>query len=204
MAIELTLSNMLQLFAALSPLLLSFFLVMSSLFNQSLKGLVYLAGVLMASVINIFLMNQIKSPMKPEASKSISCNLVSLPFLTQFNSPAPSSLFIAFTTAYLVLPMQYNNQMNYVILAALLCLFGLDAVTKIQNNCTTLGGSFLGALVGGILGTIWYTLFHVSGYDSLLYFDELESNNVTCSRPSKQTFKCSVYKNGELISSNVV
>jgi hypothetical protein len=47
-------------------------------------------------------------------------------------------------------------------------------------------------------------LFHVSGYDSLLYFDELESNNVTCSRPSKQTFKCSVYKNGELISSNVV
>jgi len=166
--------------------------------------MVYLAGVLMASVINVFLMNQIKSPMSQKASDSTSCNLVEIPYFTQFNSPAPSSLFIAFTIAYLVLPMQYNGQMNYVILASLLCLFGLDAVTKIGNDCTTLGGSFLGALVGGILGTIWYTIFHVSGYDSLLYFDELESNNVTCSRPSKQTFKCSVYKNGELISSNVV
>ena len=202
MAIKLTFSNMLQLFAALSPLLLGFFLVMSSLFNQNLKGMIYLAGVLMASVINIFLMNQIKSPVSDKAS--LSCNLVDLPFITEFNSPAPSSLFIAFTIAYLVLPMKYNNNMNYVILASLLGLFGIDAITKIQNNCTTVGGSFLGALVGFILGAIWYTIFHVSGYDSLLYFDELESNNVTCSRPSKQTFKCSVYKNGELISSNIV
>ena len=202
MAIKLTFSNILQLFAALAPLLLGFFLVMSSLFNQSLKGMVYLAGVLMASVINIFLMNQIKSPVSDKAS--LSCNLVDLPFITEFNSPAPSSLFIAFTIAYLVLPMKYNNNMNYVILASLLGLFGIDAITKIQNNCTTAGGSFLGALVGFILGSIWYTLFHVSGYDSLLYFDELESNNVTCSRPSKQTFKCSVYKNGELISSNIL
>ena len=32
---------------------------------------------------------------------------------------------------------------------------------------------------------------------------ELQSNNIICARPSKQTFKCSVYKNGQLISSNV-
>ena len=36
-----------------------------------------------------------------------------------------------------------------------------------------------------------------------LYFNELGSNNVVCKRPSEQTFKCSVYKNGELISSNI-
>ena len=47
-------------------------------------------------------------------------------------------------------------------------------------------------------------LLHEAGYDSLLYFDELLSNKVACSRPSKQSFKCSVYKGGELISSNVV
>ena len=64
--------------------------------------------------------------------------------------------------------------------------------------------SILGALVGFILGTLWYTLFHTSGYDSLLYFDELRSNKVVCSRPAKQSFKCSVYKNGQLVSSNIV
>ena len=111
MPIQLKLSNMLQLFSAMSPLLLGFFLVMSSLFNQNLKGIIYLAGVLLASVINIFLMNQIGS--KVDLNASLSCDLIKLPFLSEFNSPAPTSLFIAFTIAYLVLPMYYNNQVNY-------------------------------------------------------------------------------------------
>ena len=64
MAIELTLPNMLELIAILSPILLGFFLIMVSLFNQDVKGIVYLAGVLIASVINIFLMNIIKNQMK--------------------------------------------------------------------------------------------------------------------------------------------
>ena len=202
MAIKLTLANMLELFSLMAPILLLFFLVMSSLFNQNLKGLVYLAGVLIASVINIFVMNQIQSPVDP--GRSYTCNLVELPFLTEFNSPNPSSLFIAFTIAYLVLPMKYNDQMNYVVLASLLCLFGLDTVTQLRNKCSTASGTFFGALIGFLLGAGWYSLFHQSGYDSLLYFDELQSNRLKCSRPAKQTFKCSVMKNGELVSSGTV
>jgi hypothetical protein len=99
--------------------------------------------------------------------------------------------------------MKYNNQMNYAVLGFLLCLLGVDVLTKVQNKCTTYAGSILGGLVGFLLGTIWYIFFHAAGFDSLLYFDELRSDNVICSRPSKQTFKCSVYKNGELISSNI-
>jgi hypothetical protein len=94
--------------------------------------------------------------------------------------------------------------MNYAVLAFLLTLLGIDFITKVQNKCTTYAGSALGGLVGFLFGTIWYVLFHAMGFDSLLYFDELRSDNVICSRPTKQTFKCSVYKNGEIISSNVV
>jgi hypothetical protein len=203
MAIQLNFSNIFELVSLMAPLLLGFFLIMSSLFNQNLKGLVYLAGVLIAVVINIFLMNQIGSK-RDAANSAFSCNFIDIPFMSGFNSPAPSSLFIAFTIAYLVLPMQYNGQMNYIILASLLCLLVMDGITKVNKNCTTKGGTFLGALVGLILGTVWYSLFHISGYDSLLYFDELQSNNVVCSKPSKQSFKCSVYKNGELVSSNII
>ena len=202
MAIKLTISNMLQLFSAIAPMLLCFFLVMSSLFNQNIKGLIYLAGVLMASVINIFFMNQIQSPKFTDAS--FTCNIIELPYLTEFNSPSMNSLFIAFTMAYLILPMFYNNQMNYVILAALCCLFGLDAVTQVTNRCTTMAGTIIGALIGFLLGVIWYTIFKAAGYQSLLYFDELVSNNTLCSRPSKQMFRCKVFKNGELISSSTV
>ncbi len=201
MAIHLTFTNIMQLFSLIAPLLLGFFLIMLSLFNQSLKGLVYLGGVLIAIVINIPIMNRIKSPISPDAA--MVCNAVELPFMTNFNSPNPSTLFIGFTLAYLFLPMKYNNQINYLLLAALLCLLILDCVTKVANKCTSSGGALLGALLGFILGAAWYTLFHMAGYDSLLYFEELQSNNVICSKPSKQTFKCSVYKNGQLISSNI-
>lgn len=202
-SIDPTPSNLLQLFALISPLLLGFLLVMSSLFNQDIKGLVYLGGVLLATVINLFLMSMIDSK-KDLANESAMCDIITLPLnLSSYNSPSISSLFIAFTTAYLVLPMKYNNQMNYVVLAFLLCLFALDAYTNINNKCTTPGGSILGGLVGVVLGAAWFAIFHYTGYSSLLYFDELMSNKVVCARPSKQTFKCSVYKNGKLISSNI-
>ena len=202
MALQFTISNVLQLFSAMAPLLLAFFLVMASIFNQNIKGLVYLAGVLLATIINIALMNQIKSPMDVEKA-SVICTVMDIPFLSNYNNPSPSTLFIGFTLAYLVLPMTYNGQMNYMILISLLCLLGLDIITKVTKFCTTWAGAFLGALIGIIFGTVWYTIFHSAGYDSLLYFDEVSSNNVICSKPSKQTFKCSVYKNGELISSNI-
>ena len=201
MAIELTLSNVLQFFSFISPTLLVFFLFMSSLFNQNLKGLVYLAGLLIASLLNILFMNMIGSGR--DENEAFSCSIFDIPHMSQYNSPYPSSLIIAFTVAYLVLPMKYNNQMNYAALGFLLCLLGVDILTKVQNKCTTYAGSILGGLVGFLLGTIWYIFFHGAGFDSLLYFDELRSDNVICSRPTKQTFKCSVYKNGELISSNI-
>lgn len=201
MAISLNITNLLDLFSSIAPFMLSFFLVMSSLFNQNVKGLVYLAGVLIASIINIFIMRTVGSPNIP--GRSFTCNMLELPILMDYNSPAPNSLFIAFTIAYLVLPMKYNNQMNYVVLASLLCLFGIDAVTQVKKKCTTSAGSIFGALIGFVMGMAWFSIFHSAGYDSLLYFDELVSNNVTCSRPSKQSFKCSVYRGGELIASNI-
>jgi hypothetical protein len=201
MAIALTLPNILQFLSFIAPTLLIFFLFLSSLFNQNLKGLVYIAGVLIASFVNVIFMNIIGSERSDD--ESFSCNLFDIPGVTRFNSPYPTTLIIAFTIAYLVLPMKYNKQMNYLVLVFLLCLLGIDMLTKVQNKCTTYSGSVLGGFVGFLLGVIWYIFFHAMGYDSLLYFDELRSDNVVCSRPSKQTFRCSVYKNGQLISSSI-
>ena len=198
--IELTLSNIFQFFSFLAPTLLVFFLFLSSLFNQNVKGLIYIAGILLALILNIVFMNLIgSSKLEDEA---FSCNVFNLPAgLSSYNSPYPSTLILAFTISYLILPMKYNKQMNYAVLIFLLCLLGFDVITKTQNKCTTLPGAILGALVGFLTGAVWYIIFYATGYSSLLYFDELRSDNVQCSIPSKQTFKCSVYKNGELVGS---
>lgn len=199
--IELTFSNILQLISVLSPILIAFFMLMLSFMNQNVKGLVFIAGAVLATFLNIPLMNMLKSPVDKNAS--LSCNIIEIPFLNAYNSPSPTSLFISFTFAYLLLPMLFNKQMNYAIISALLCLFALDAVSKVTNKCTTVGGAVLGALVGFMFGSIWYSVFHMVGADEVLYFDEMDSNSVRCDKPSTQTFKCSVYKNGMLVSSNI-
>ena len=80
-------------------------------------------------------------------------------------------------------------------------MFAIDASAKVTNKCTTVGGVIIGALVGFLLGALWYTVFHMVGADNLLYFEETQSNGIRCERPDKQTFKCSVYKNGQLVNS---
>lgn len=198
MAIELTITNVFQFVSALTPLLLTFFMVMISIFNQDLKGLVYLAGILIVSVVNVFLLNIIKS--KRDETSATSCNIFNLPFnMTEYNVPSLNSVLISFTIAYLLLPMITTNQTNYGLITALFSIFIIDAISKIMNRCTTTAGVILGLLTGTLFGSLWYTLFHSTGHNSLLYFDEVVSNKVYCSRPKKQTFKCAVYKNGELI-----
>jgi hypothetical protein len=56
-----------------------------------------------------------------------------------------------------------------------------------------------GGLVGLIMGGVSAATLKVSGGEKFLYFNELSSNNTVCEKPSKQTFKCSVFKNGKII-----
>jgi hypothetical protein len=198
MGMQLNFSNLLQFFAAISPILLAFCLVMISIFNSDIKGMVYLGGVLIASLINLFIMNTLK--VKSQTLVPPSCNLIDFPFnLNEYVSPAFNSMFIAFTLAYLYLPMQYISGINYPVLMFVTGLLVLDAVTKIMGGCTTFSGVALGGLVGFVLGIVWFILFYSTGHNDLLFFNIEASNNVICSRPSKQSFKCRIFRNGELI-----
>ena len=93
--------------------------------------------------------------------------------------------------------------MNYVVVISLISLFIIDTVSQLSNYCTNAAGTILGALVGFILGSMYYTLIYQTGNKGLLYFEEFQSNNVICKRPRRQQFKCRVFKNGELVSSTV-
>ena len=96
MGMKLTFTNIFQFLSGISPFLLGFFLVMSSIFNQNVKGIVYLAGVVLASIVNLLLMNLIGQKSFP--NQSLSCNLIELPFgSNMYNSPALTSVFIGFT-----------------------------------------------------------------------------------------------------------
>ena len=169
--------------------------------NQNFKGLIFIAGVIISLGFNLLIMKTIKSENFDDAS--LTCSLIDLPVLGSYNSPSNASLFISFTFTYLFIPMIYNNQMNYPVIILLLSLFIMDSYMRVGNKCTTLIGVFLGWFVGTLCGALWFAIFHSNGADKFLYFNDLGSNSVRCERPSKQMFKCSVYKNGVLVSQNI-
>ena len=120
MGMEFNLVNVIQSFSYVSPMLLAFFLVASSTFNKNAKGIVYLGGVLMFSFLSTLLKPLIGSKMKPDAS--VTCNIFDIGY-TNYNSPAFYSVFIAFTLAYLLMPMITNGTYNFYVLVSLLGLF---------------------------------------------------------------------------------
>tara|TARA_X000001036_G_C20692476_1_gene809884 strand:+ start:6703 stop:7248 length:546 start_codon:yes stop_codon:yes gene_type:complete len=173
---------------------------MISVFNQDVKGLVYLGGVLITIFITVATKNMIKQPANNPA---YTCELFDFPGnASNYTVPSLNSVLIAFTFAYLFKPMTDYKQMNYSIILALLILFIIDAVTKVTNNCTPPLGVISGGLIGYVLGVAYYSMLKASGSEKFLYLNELQSNNVVCAKPSEQQFKCAVYKNGQLISTN--
>jgi hypothetical protein len=77
-----------------------------------------------------------------------------------------------------------------------------DAIWNIGNGCYTLVDIALSLTLGGVFGIMWAYIISESGMTKLQYFNKV-SGNAECSRPAKNTFKCSVYKNGKLVTSNI-
>lgn len=197
---EFNLVNSIQFFSYISPLLLGFYLIMSSFFNKNIKGIIYLGGVLIFSFASLLLKPLIGSKTSLDAHPT--CNIFNIGDST-YNSPPFHSVFIAFTFAYLAMPMITTGNINYYVLLSIMILFFMDSFSKVYNNCTTSIGVFLGGIFGVLFGIIYWAFFHYTNNSDLLYFDIEGSNKVVCKKPSRQTFRCNVYKNGKLVKSTV-
>lgn len=192
---ELNLPSIFEFLSMISPFLVVFLFVLISVINTNLKGMIYLLGVILLFFTVLMFQNVLR--MAPSIKKRPYCNLFnqndSINGVPSFNS----SIF-TFTLTYLFLPMALNGIMNFPLLVLLLILYVIDIIMKTSNFCTTYVGVALGSIVGIVWGITWYFIIQTQNAN-LLYYDDLLSNKVACSRPSQQQFKCAVYKNGELL-----
>ena len=74
-----------------------------------------------------------------------------------------------------------------------------NGVTRVSQGCNNIIDIIIGNILGAGLGAGYFFAFWATNNRNLLFTDSIASNNVTCNRPSKQTFKCAVYKNGQLV-----
>jgi len=196
MAIKFSLYNIPKIISTLSPFLISFFFLISSILDQNLKGFVYLIGVILASFSNVFLLQYFTNDdlIQAEKSKPMSCGLLDFPLVVpQTSVPCTNTIFHTFTLSYLISMMNNSGKFNPSLIIFLSIIFVIDIQSRFNpfstKNCTTGLGIFLGAFIVTAYGAIWFTLWWAAGIKEVLYYDELSSNNVKCVK-SKTKFVC--------------
>jgi hypothetical protein len=187
--------NVFTYFSMISPFLVILLFVFISIINSNLKGFIYLLGIILLFFIILLFQSVLRIESPGDASPY--CRVFEFP-IPVYGVPSFNSSIFLFTIVYLFLPMLMNNIMNFPLLILLFIMFAIDCVIKTTSKCTTPVGVVLGSFLGMVLGLLWYYLIQAQSPD-LLYYDDLISNKVACSRPSQQQFKCSVYKNGQLL-----
>jgi hypothetical protein len=120
-----------------------------------------------------------------------------------------STYILTFTMMYFITPMmmvskQNNiNAINYGVLAFFVAYIALDLFIKNTLSCIpgffstlvigdVVSGMFLGGVIAGLI-------MYGSNLKSYLYINEVNTNKEVCTMPSKQQFKCRVFKDGTLI-----
>ena len=211
---ELNFISIIYLFLRLSPFILVCFFSLASLFNQDFKGLIYLVGLIFTCAISIFvgaplqpILDMANTLINPNANVNkppICSDMITLGQTTLFRLPIGQTIF-GYTFAYL-LSIITNPKHNYVnqniptlVFFPVIILF--DMIWNFRNGCYILELPIALGLGFG-LGWLWGYIIESSKMTNLLYFNKI-SGASECSRPTKSTFTCKVYKNGQLISKNM-
>jgi hypothetical protein len=116
---------------------------------------------------------------------------------------------LGFTYFYLLYPLlkhenrnDYINQ-NIVTVAFYPILIAFDGYWNMANNCYYIHQLLWGLMLGAGFGTFCSYIVDSGSLNSFQYFYTGDASTELCSVPSKQTFKCNVYKGGQLIASSI-
>jgi hypothetical protein len=119
---------------------------------------------------------------------------------SKYGNPTFSAFVFAFTIMYISFPMFSNGEVNFWIFGGLLAYFFLDMFIKVYKKCVVKTGDlFLNVLLGLASSALIVTLMYAGGSSKFLFFNETSSTKEVCSVPSKQMFRCQVFKDGTLV-----
>lgn len=187
--------NIVEFLVFYSPVVLAtiIFILPTSVMDP--KGAVYLALLIGVCCFRIFIYGLFGKD--PYHNDNTVCTMVKY---GDYGNSYVSIFVISFTFMYLCTPMFYNNSVNYMVMALLLLYLILTIGIFFYRNCVKNKSEvFINILLGVFAGTLLPILFYMGQSSKYLFFNEFSNNTEVCSMPSKQTFKCNVYKNGQII-----
>ena len=194
---ELNGSNILYFIAYVAPVFVLSLIVLIGILNGNvIASCIFIVTMLLLTFISTMMQKSLN--VKSPGPKQAVCSVFGYDF---FMVPSMSSLIIMASIVYLCLPFIFEGQVSVYgpLLSVLTVLYIIDFVVKYNSKCTNILGIVLGSFTGLTLGGIVTCLLY-SFYKNGLFLTRTHgSNNTTCSKPSNTKYKCSVYKNGQLI-----
>ena len=188
--------NIVVFLSFFSPIIVAISITSLSFIFQNFKGLIYLGFLIGCCVVRSFV--YMLSGATPIVNDKTICTSVQY---SKYGNPTFSSFVFAFTIMYLSFPMFSNGSINFWVFISLITYFFADMFIKIYKNCIIkIGDLFLNILLGAASAALIVTLMYAGGSGKYLFFNEVSSDKEICYQPSKQTFKCKMFKDGQLIS----
>lgn len=184
------------LFLRLAPFILVSFFSLSSIFNQDFKGIVYLISLLISTFIVLLCESFIPASfLDAPSGKDLTCEFLNISSNTPMSRLPLGTGTIAFTFCYLLYTIVQYEYTNYNIPTIIFfsILLGSDIAWQITHTCYSPVNVFITMILFSACGILCSYLIDYLKLVDLQYFTSINGQEV-CSRPSKQSFSCSVQK----------
>jgi hypothetical protein len=189
--------NIAMIMCFFSPIILVLCIIGTSFVFQNFKGFIFMGFLIGVCLIRNYIYKLYATPASGKGPTDL-CNVVQY---SKFGNESFSTFVFAFTIVYLTIPMFLNGMVNFWILGGLLFYLFLDIFIKKTEGCVVKSGDIvINALIGVAIACLIVSFMYSGGSSKFLFFSDVTSSGSTCSVAKNQTFKCSVYKNGELIA----
>ena len=197
MALAPSIQNILQFLSYIAPFLIGFLVITIAVANnEATKSLLYIAGAVIATFIALALRFTFFSYGDNAADNPLCGPFQLFPNIGS-NTPSLGIVFMVYSFIYMLAPMLSYNTVSLPFLILMISLTLIGIVPKLSLKCVNVTNIFISSIIGGLIGFGSYLA--LSNNPDLLYFSGVRSNKTYCSKPDKTNFKCSVYKNGQLI-----
>ena len=197
---ELNIITIIYLFFRLAPFIIVCFFSLQSVFNQDLKGFIYLVGLLIACFVSTMVgsLPGIKDISNTNVDKNnLFCKFIQLKndgFMSNLPLGQTVLSFTFFYLGYIILKYNLVNQNIAAVILFLLLIIG-DFIWNSSHKCANVVTLVVSFIIGSTVGMFWAYIIDSTGKVDLQLFNGI-SNKEICSRPSRTIYRCRVRNGG--------
>ena len=176
----------------LAPFILISFFALSAMFNSDVKGIIFLAMLLLNCFITISIGVALPDDNIVKTNPNMICNSLTLTRGEPLSKLPLNVNVITFTLAYLAYIIGVNNAIkNNIPVVIVLPIFILYQIYwSWKNACNSLLYSIISMILGGGLGALFSYTIDKTGIVQLQYFNGITKQDV-CVRATNAKYRCS-------------